>query len=70
MKKTLIDLFEGSVAKYGPKTFLLEKRTTKFEPTTYAETHAEVLKIGAGLAAIGLKPKEIEALKARLATDY
>ncbi len=62
MKKTLIDLFEGSVAKYGPKTFLLEKRTTQFEPTTYAETHAEVLKIGAGLASIGLKPKEMVSI--------
>ena len=64
MKKTLIDLFEGSVAKYGAKTFLLEKRTTKFEPTTYAETHAEVLKIGAGLASIGLKPKECVSILA------
>ncbi len=64
MKKTLIDLFEGSVAKYGAKTFLLEKRTTKFEPTTYAETHTEVLKIGAGLAAIGLKPKECVSILA------
>ncbi len=26
MKKTLIDLFESSVEKYGDKTFLLEKR--------------------------------------------
>ncbi len=62
MKKTLIDLFEGSVAKYGPMTFLLEKKTTQFEPTTYAETHAEVLKIGGGLAAIGLKPKEMVSI--------
>ena len=38
MKKTIIDLFEDSVAKYGAKTFLLEKRHRKFEPTTYAET--------------------------------
>ena len=37
MKKTLIDLFEESVAKYGDNTFLLEKKTTKFEPTTYKE---------------------------------
>ncbi len=58
MKKTLIDLFESSVAKYGSKCFLLEKKTTKFEPTTYAETHAEVLKIGAGLVALGIKPKD------------
>ena len=26
MKKTIIDLFESSVARYGEKTFLLEKR--------------------------------------------
>ena len=26
MKKTIIDLFEGSVEKYGAKTFLLEKK--------------------------------------------
>ena len=38
MKKTIIDLFEGSVEKYGAKTFLLEKKHRAFEPTTYAET--------------------------------
>ena len=38
MKKTIIDLFETSVEQYGAKTFLLEKRHRKFEPTTYAET--------------------------------
>ncbi len=58
MKKTLIDLFEGSVQKYGSKTFLLEKKTTQFEPTTYQETHDEVLKIGAGLVSLGIQPKD------------
>ncbi len=58
MKKTLIDLFEGSVQKYGSKTFLLEKRTTEFEPTTYQQTHDEVLKIGAGLVKLGIQPKD------------
>lgn len=38
MKKTIIDLFESSVEKYGKKTFLLEKRHHAFQPTTYAET--------------------------------
>ena len=38
MKRTIIDLFEESVAKYGSKEFLLEKHNGKFEPTTYAET--------------------------------
>ena len=57
MKKTIIDLFESSVEKYGAKTFLLEKRHHKFEPTTYAETRELALETGAGLAAIGIRPK-------------
>ena len=56
MKRTIIDLFEESVAKYGAKEFLLEKHNVKFEPTTYAQTKVEALKTGAGLAAIGIKP--------------
>ena len=51
MKKTIIDLFEDSVVKYGAKTFLLEKKHRAFEPTTYAETKEQALEIGAGLAA-------------------
>jgi len=55
MKKTIIDLFESSVAAYGKKTFLLEKHNTKqFEPTTYAEAHEIVCEIGCGLAAAGI----------------
>ncbi len=56
MKKTLIDLFESSVAKYGDKTFLLEKRHHRFEPTTYAETREEAIEVSAGLAASGIEP--------------
>ena len=56
MKKTIIDLFEASVRKYGAKTFLLEKRHHKFEPTTYAETREQALEAGAGLAALGIRP--------------
>ena len=58
MKRTLIDLFEETVAKYGDKDFLLEKRTTKFEPTSYAEAKQEVLRTGAGLVALGIEPKQ------------
>ena len=57
MKKTLIDLFEESVAKYGDNTFLLEKKTTKFEPTTYKEAYEEALAVGAGLVSMGVEPK-------------
>ena len=62
MKKTIIDLFESSVVRYGEKTFLLEKRHHKFEPTTYAETREQALEVGAGLAAIGIRPKEKVAI--------
>ncbi len=58
MKKTIIDLFETSVEKYGSKDFLLEKHGTRWEATTYAATREEALKIGAGLAALGIRPKE------------
>ena len=64
MKKTIIDLFEASVAKYGAKTFLLEKHRRGFEPTTYAETKEAVLEVGAGLAAIGIRPKDTVSILA------
>ena len=57
MKRTIIDLFEESVAKYATKEFLLEKHNGKFEPTTYEATRQEVLKVGAGLVALGIKPE-------------
>ena len=64
MKKTIIDLFEASVEKYGAKTFLLEKRHRKFEPTTYAETKEQALEVGAGLASAGIRPGDKVAIMA------
>lgn len=64
MKKTIIDLFESSVAKYGKKTFLLEKRHRKFEPTTYAETREQAIEVGAGLARLGIQPGDKVAILA------
>ncbi|MBO7185903.1 MAG: AMP-binding protein [Alistipes sp.] len=55
MKRTIIDLFEGSVAKYADKEFLLEKHDGKFLPTTYSETKRIALRVGAGLAALGIE---------------
>ena len=55
MKRTIIDLFEESVAKYGDKDFLLEKHNGRFEPTSYASTKSVALLIGAGLAALGIE---------------
>ena len=64
MKKTIIDLFESSVAKYGDKDFLLEKHDGVFQPTSYKLTRELALKVGAGLAAIGVKPKQTVSILA------
>ena len=58
MKKTIIDLFESSVAKFGDRTFLLEKHDGEFKPTTYAECKESALTIGPGLTSIGIKHKQ------------
>ena len=63
-KRTIIDLFEEAVAKYGEKTFLLEKLDKQFEPTTYAAVKVESLRIGAGLAAMGVTPKQTVSILA------
>jgi long-chain acyl-CoA synthetase len=55
MKRTIIDLFEETVAKYGQKEFLLEKHNGRFEPTSYNATKAEALTTGAGLVALGIE---------------
>ncbi len=55
MKKTIIDLFEGTVAAHGDSPFLWEKSTDKFEPTTYSMAKEQALAIGAGLAELGVK---------------
>ncbi len=62
MKKTLVDLFEGSVKQYPNNTFLLEKTTDKFEPTTYTEVKGQVYTLGAGLVALGVRKGDNMAL--------
>lgn len=53
--KTIIELFETAVANYPNNVYLWEKKTTKFEGTTYKETHEQVLNLAAGLVSIGFK---------------
>ncbi len=56
--KTLIELFEKSVNAFSEEVFLWEKRTDKYEGTTYLQAHEQVLMMGAGLMALGLKKGE------------
>ena len=53
--RTIIELFETSVAKYPNNIYLWEKQNGKFEGTTYRQTHELVFRFGAGLIALGLQ---------------
>ncbi len=56
MKKTILDLFEQSVGRYGENNFLLEKTNGAFHPTTYRQAYDRALALGAGLTALGVAP--------------
>jgi long-chain acyl-CoA synthetase len=62
-KKTIIDLFEESVARYSDKPFLWE-RDSQYRSTSYQEAHSLVLRQGAGLLSLGIKKGERMALLA------
>lgn len=62
MKRTIVDMFEESVRLYKNNTFLLEKKTDKYEALTYGETYEEVLTLGAGLFDLGVKKGDRMAL--------
>lgn len=62
MKKTLVDYFEQSVKLYADNTFLLEKTTDRFEPTTYKQVQEQVYALGAGLMALGVVKNDNMAL--------
>ncbi|MFV0364955.1 MAG: AMP-dependent synthetase/ligase [Mangrovibacterium sp.] len=53
--KTIIDLFETSVAKFASNSYLWEKVDGEFQPTTYEETRKQVLHLAAGLQDMGLQ---------------
>jgi long-chain acyl-CoA synthetase len=53
--KTIIKLFENSVAKFSDNIYLWEKQNGKYEGTTYKQTYDLVYRFGAGLVALGLQ---------------
>jgi long-chain acyl-CoA synthetase len=55
MKPTIIDLLNRSVEKYAQNTFLWEKTTDKYNPTTYRETQNQSHLVAAGLISLGVK---------------
>jgi len=70
MEKTIINLFEESVRKYGNNTFLWEKKNKVFEPLTYNETKEQVYRLAAGLIQIGIQPCDKIALLSEGRNDW
>ena len=68
--KTIINMFDESVSKFGNNTFLWEKKTDKFEPITYKETQQQVHRLAAGLLALGVKKDDKMALLSEGRNDW
>ena len=67
---TLPELFEESVARYGRKPLLLEKRGDRYIPLTYAQTKEAVYAFGAGLMSWGIHKGDRIALIAEGRNDW
>ncbi|MDR1115256.1 MAG: AMP-binding protein [Tannerella sp.] len=68
--KTIIDLFETSVGKYGKNTFLWEKEGLRFRPATYEETKRRVYRFAAGLMSLGVQAGDKVALLSEGRNDW
>ena len=68
--KTIIDLLENSAQKYGNNSYLLEKKTDRYEAITYKETKEQAYKVAAGLLALGINKGDRVALLSEARTDW
>ena len=53
--KTLVELFEKSVERFPENSLLWEKKGDQYVASSYREVHKQVLLLGAGLYALGLR---------------
>jgi long-chain acyl-CoA synthetase len=68
--KTIVELLENSAQKYADNPYLLEKKSGRYEATTYRETREQTWKTAAGLMALGLKKGDRVALLCEARTDW
>ncbi len=68
--RTIIELFETSVAKFPNNIYLWEKQNGKYTGTTYQETREQVLNLAAGLVATGFKKGDRAGLVADGRNDW
>jgi len=68
--KTIVELLENSAQKFANNPYLLEKKTDKYEATTYKETREQAYKVAAGLLALGIRKGDRIALLSESRTDW
>jgi long-chain acyl-CoA synthetase len=68
--KTLIRLFEDCVSKYSDNIFLLEKKNSNFQGTTFKEVQEQVYHLGAGLIDLGIQKGDRIALLSEGRNDW
>ncbi len=68
--KTIPQLFEESVEKYGNNVMMLEKIDGHYRPSTYKEIHTQVCRFAAGLISVGIKKGDRIGLIAEGRNDW
>lgn len=68
--KTIIDLLETSAQKYADNSYILEKKTDKYEAITYKETSEQAHKVAAGFLALGIRKGDRIALLSESRIDW
>ncbi len=68
--KTIPQLFEESVEKYGNNVMMLEKKADRYQSSTYKEIHQLVRRFAAGLISIGIKKGDRIGLIAEGGNDW
>lgn len=67
---TIIELLERSAQKFGENSFVLEKRTDKYESVTYNEAKEQAYKVAAGLLVLGIKKGDRIAILSESRCDW
>lgn len=68
--KTIVELLENSVQKFGNNPYLLEKKTDCYEAITFKETKEQAYKVAAGFLALGIEKGDRIALLSESRTDW
>jgi len=69
-QRTLPQLFEDSVARFADQTLMLEKKTGKYEGTTYTQMRELVHQFAAGLISLGIQKGDRLSLIADARNDW